>query len=111
MRAPRILLIRADQATHDALRRRLERRGCQVFEAGTQRKAVQAARLVHPDLLVQEETVALDDPAALDAVISAIEVLAGPLPGRPRATRPAPRRTHARARRGGRAAGGAALAG
>jgi hypothetical protein len=108
MRAPRILLIPADQATHDALRRRLERRGCQVFEAGTQRKAVQAARIIHPDLLVQEESVALDEPGALDRVISAIEILAGPLPGRPRAGCPSPRRTHARARR---ADGGAALVG
>jgi hypothetical protein len=81
MRAPRILLIRADDETHRELRRRLERGGCEVFEAGTQPQAVRMAREVEADLLVQEDPLAWTDrPAALDRVMKAVAILAGPLP-------------------------------
>lgn len=81
MRAPRILLIRADDETHRALRRRLERSGCEVFEAGTQLQAVRLAGEIGADLLVQEDPIAgAERPAALDRVMAAVAILAGPLP-------------------------------
>lgn len=107
MRVPTILLIRDDDATHDALRRRLEGRGCRVLEARGQDEAVWMAARLEPDLLVQEDPLPSPRaPGALDAVMAAIEILAGPLPGRPRAGWPSPRRTHPRARH--RAMAGAA---
>lgn len=104
MRAPRILLIRADDATHRELRRRLERSGCRVWEAGTQRQAVRLAREKGIDLLVQEEPVPrAAGAAALDRVMAAVAILAGPLPAHAHradtAGWPSPRRTPARPRR------------
>lgn len=99
MRAPRILLIRDDDETHQELRRQLERRGCRVFQANGQREAVELARRVGPDLLVQENAVpAAERPAAVAHLMAAVEILAGPLP-HPRAGWPSPRRTHSRPRR------------
>jgi CheY-like chemotaxis protein len=100
MRTPKILLIQQDAPTHEALRRLLVRRGCSVFEARGQKEAVRLAARIRPDLVVQEEAVPAPDRAgALDEVMEAIEILAGPLRGRdarrrlpPGATRPLPRR-------------------
>lgn len=100
MRVPTILLIRDDDATHHALRRRLEQRGCRVLEASGPDQALRLAARTAPDLLVQEDPVPFPTrPGALDAVMAAVEILAGPLPGRPRAGWPSPRRTHPRPRR------------
>jgi len=115
MRTPKILLIQQDAPTHQALRRLLVRRGCSVFEARGQKEAVRLAARIRPDLVVQEEAVPAPEGAgALDEVMEAIEILAGPLPGArraappsPGATRPLPRRRpravargHGNARRG-----------
>ena len=94
MHAPRILLIAVDGDTHQGLRRRLRCRGCEVFEAGTPREAERMARDLEPDLVVEEHPLASPHrPGAYDEVLSAIEILAGPLPGRPRKPR---RGTHRR---------------
>lgn len=83
MHGPTILLIRADDTTHHALRRRLERSGCRVLEAATQAEAVRLTLRRAPDLVVQEETADAGEAGALDAVMDAVRILAGPLGRRP----------------------------
>jgi hypothetical protein len=81
MHTPRILLINADEDTHQGLRGSLERRGCLVFEAATQGEAVQRAGEVAADLVVQENPVQRPDrPGSFDEIVGAVELLAGPLP-------------------------------
>jgi CheY-like chemotaxis protein len=81
MYAPRILLIKADPETHRGLRSRLERRGCEVAEASTQREAVEMAGEMEADLVVQENPVSDPGaPASFDEIMAAIEALVGPLP-------------------------------
>jgi hypothetical protein len=105
MHAPRILLIAVDGDTHQGLRRRLLRRGCEVFEAGTPREAERMACDLEPDLVVEEHPLASPHrPGAYDEVLSAIELLAGPLPGCPRKPRPGARRRGWAHRRGPAAA-------
>ena len=82
MHAPWILLIAGDGDTHEGLRRRLRSRGCEVFEAGTPREAARMARELEEHPLASPHR-----PGAYDEVLSAIEILAGPLPGRPRKPR------------------------
>ena len=85
MRAPRILLIAGDGETHRGLSRRLRRRGCEVFEAGTEPEALRMVPVVEPDLVVEEHAPASTHrPRAFDEVLAAIEILAGPLPRHPR---------------------------
>ena len=81
MYTPRILLIQADEDTHRGLRRRLERRGCEVLEAKSQFDAVRMAWESGPDLVIQENPVRFPDRVdAFDDVLEAVELLAGPLP-------------------------------
>lgn len=83
MHAPKILLIADDDHTHQGLRRSLRQHGCEVFEAQTQAQAVEMAREVEPDLVVQEDAFPCPGrPDAFGEVMSAIEILAGPLPVR-----------------------------
>jgi hypothetical protein len=104
MRAPRILLIKADDATHLGLRRRLRRRGCEVFDAATAREAEAMAACLEPALVVDEAPLPSPrPPRAYHEVIAAVEILAGPLAHR------RPRRSHGLARhvrRASRAGGG-----
>ncbi|HEX8359965.1 MAG TPA: hypothetical protein VF613_07660 [Longimicrobium sp.] len=87
MYAPRIVLIEADPDTHRGLRSRLERRGCEVAEARTQREAVEKAGEIEADLVVQENPVSHPEaPGSFDEIMRAIEALVGPLPGPARAT-------------------------
>lgn len=99
MRAPRILLIVVDRATHLGLRRRLRRRGCEVFEAVSEADAVERVAEVEPDLVVEEHALPSRGAGAFREVLAAIRILAGPLPGRPhrRGWRGHP--SHARQRR------------
>jgi ActR/RegA family two-component response regulator len=78
MYAPRIVLIESDAATHRALRKRLELRGCRVFTVHSQPEAVERAAHLHADLVVQEDPA--HSPGELDEIVSAVEILAGPLP-------------------------------
>lgn len=90
MRAPRILLIAVEGDTHPGLRRRLRRRGCELFEAPTEGEALERGTEIEPDLVVEEHALAWPHRrGAFHEILSAIRMLAGPLPGRQR------RRAHA----------------
>ena len=51
---PKILLVEDNEASRDALARRLERRNCEVVLAGDGHEAVALAREVQPDLILMD---------------------------------------------------------